>query len=1471
MKNRLQFNRIPKLFKADDVLVSGTTTHVSGRELAYKGISAYTTDRKFIPLIGEPIVARYIDEKGEKQAILAIGTATGKTEDNISGIKYHIIDTAAMQEDIDLANENASEALELASAATKDTADYLTILKNIIVSGVGLDDGSYFDNNGRWDRDPSHVGLYDPIENANYISDATSFRDADDKLDKAIKGNTDKIDELSGVTVEAVDSLNELWEAAGALSAATVDFSANTVNELNEIKTNVDELSATTESFSAGTSSLFDSIIEGTGLNNGERGSYAGHDETHIIKDATSLDNADVLLDAAVWDVSGTVIELSANTVAALGEADASLEELSGATVAIDEKIDELSANTMAVDGELTDRIEGLESRKVLGVSAITVSVLENGDSKVSLLINEEDDKVLTQNTLGLKANVSLVYSRDDKKIYLKGKNDTTISEVDAKDFIKDGMLSAASVFTATEEDRQQYPELIVGKTYIKLLFNVDGEEPGRANPVFISAEDLVDTYTVAPESHTFMEINDYVIKLNVDVADGLASYNYARNISAVTNNIISATGLNMGEQGGYPGHDETHYIKNAGSLDQADVLLDEAIWNVSGSNLELSASVVNNENVINNILNGTGLNTEEPGEYHGHDETHYIKSAVSLDNADVILDEALWQLSGFVADINVDGLKEEIDELSAVTREFSAATNILIQELSAKTVDLEPVYRYIDQQDAILSGRCDELDERVTYVEDHLTGEFIPLTNYVISSGVSIDELEIGSGDTVNSAFGKIQKQIIDNELITAAALNDLDKKILNATGVSELSAVVMSFSSATYDAFNDVNVSITTIGDDVTELSAATINLSASTTAISENLNHLSAAVIDNELVTAAALNNLNERVTSLSAITITGVSIDGVSQPVVDHVANLQISIPPVNSFFDGVEYDSNTKRINFYNDTTIVDFVDATDFVKDGMLSNVEVVTISGEKYLRFTFNTDAGKEDIDIKVSDFAALYKPGSGITIENDNTIRVKLANKGDVDYLKLDGDGLYLNGITSLAGNITNLSGSVVSLSGDVRALSAACVTMSGNINDNRTDINALSAYVIDDELIIAAAFNDVNRRIIELSGRTVDLSNYYTKNEVYNKAEVDAKITSGGSFDPTQYYTRTECDNLFETKANVSVLSSATRSISQSLNTLSSATHNKFANLSGSVIDLSAATITGVTLNGTAGVREGQVIKLTYSAPAGGGITGVSMNGSGVPVTNDVAVLGAVVTAQTQLSTAVTGNGNVFNEIQVSDHEITMKKNFTAATKADVDALSGAVGDNYYTKAEINNGVSASTENLSAATLDLSAITVTAVTLNETKHVPVNNVVDLGSVATTGDVQNINNKFNNYYDKTEIDGMVKKEFSTVSSVTNLALDKYLTVVTLGNDTTLSIVTGSTDVAKWGLANGEMAESHVIINNTGVTGITVTLPTQQQDDRVRVTGDNELLIDPSGFGEVNAMITRSNDRYVIYLITSF
>lgn len=71
---------------------------------------------------------------------------------------------------------------------------------------------------------------------------------------------------------------------------------------------------------------------------------------------------------------------------------------------------------------------------------------------------------------------------------------------------------------------------------------------------------------------------------------------------------------------------------------------------------------------------------------------------------------------------------------------------------------------------------------------------------------------------------------------------------------------------------------------------------------------------------------------------------------------------------------VDYDSDTKRINFRSsDSTIVCYLDATLFIKDGIVSSVRVDNVEIDdiliKCLVISFNTDADKQDIIIPIKD----------------------------------------------------------------------------------------------------------------------------------------------------------------------------------------------------------------------------------------------------------------------------------------------------------------------------------------------------------------------------------------------------------------------------------------------------------------------------------------------------------------------
>jgi hypothetical protein len=65
------------------------------------------------------------------------------------------------------------------------------------------------------------------------------------------------------------------------------------------------------------------------------------------------------------------------------------------------------------------------------------------------------------------------------------------------------------------------------------------------------------------------------------------------------------------------------------------------------------------------------------------------------------------------------------------------------------------------------------------------------------------------------------------------------------------------------------------------------------------------------------------------------------------------------------FDEVVYNSSAKTITFYAEGNVKGEIDTTDFVKDGMISDVKIE----DGKLKIIFNTDSGKEEIDIPLTD----------------------------------------------------------------------------------------------------------------------------------------------------------------------------------------------------------------------------------------------------------------------------------------------------------------------------------------------------------------------------------------------------------------------------------------------------------------------------------------------------------------------
>ena len=244
------------------------------------------------------------------------------------------------------------------------------------------------------------------------------------------------------------------------------------------------------------------------------------------------------------------------------------------------------------------------------------------------------------------------------------------------------------------------------------------------------------------------------------------------------------------------------------------------------------------------------------------------------------------------------------------------------------------------------------------------------------------------------------------------------------------------------------------------------------------------------------------------------------------VIAELDNRKADKSELSPYFDGAAYDEKTREIKFYHNGQVKTQIDATPFIKDGMVNSVRLEN----GYLIVTFNTDAGKEPISIEIG---SIFEPSNYYT----------KAEIGD----KFQPIGNYVSASTYTAFTSTT-NASINNLR--TTKLDASAYTPSdlsnyytkAEIGDNFQPIgnyvsaSTYTAFTSTTE----ASIQTLRGTKLDISAYTPsDLSDYYTKSEVYSKGEtynrneIDDKITQSGTFDPTLYYTKGNCDSRFALK--------------------------------------------------------------------------------------------------------------------------------------------------------------------------------------------------------------------------------------------------------------------------------------------------------------------------------------------------
>lgn len=179
-----------------------------------------------------------------------------------------------------------------------------------------------------------------------------------------------------------------------------------------------------------------------------------------------------------------------------------------------------------------------------------------------------------------------------------------------------------------------------------------------------------------------------------------------------------------------------------------------------------------------------------------------------------------------------------------------------------------------------------------------------------------------------------------------------------------------------------------------------------------------------------------------------------------------------------------YDSNARLISLKGkDDAVIGSIDATNFIKDGMLENVSYDKASHK--LTLTFNSDSGKSAIDVDLATLVDVYKAGNGLNLTDDGTFSIDTNITATKESLDKYQEGIDAQ-ITTLSNHDINTDNSISEINEKIGQLTVSATTLGESISQETDRAKTAENEISGKTETNLSSINTINETIKGLINR-------------------------------------------------------------------------------------------------------------------------------------------------------------------------------------------------------------------------------------------------------------------------------------------------------------------------------------------------------------------------------------------------